>query len=132
MILNPGTPEEREIRAFSDDNHWKRGDLVRICTAGGGGWGDPLEREAGLVLDDVKDGFVSPQAALDDYGVVIDGDALTVDMAATAAKREAIRNGRGNTGLFHRFGYFDSGGGGTGMGQPEHSALTRASRLRPA
>jgi len=108
VILNPGTPEEREIRAFSDDNYWKRGDLVRICTAGGGGWGDPLEREAGLVLDDVKDGFVSPQAALDDYGVVIDGDALTVDLAATAAKREAIRNARGNTGLFHRFGYFDS------------------------
>ena len=52
--------------------------------------------------------FVSPQAALDDYGVVIDGDALTVDTAATAAKREAIRNARGNTGLFHRFGYFDS------------------------
>ena len=108
VILNPGTPEEREIRAFSDDNHWKRGDLVRICTAGGGGWGDPLEREAGMVLDDVKDGFVSARAALDDYGVVIDGDALTVDLAATAAKREAIRNARGNIGLFHRFGYFDS------------------------
>ena len=108
VILNPGTPDEREIRAFSDDNHWKRGDLVRICTAGGGGWGDPLEREAGLVLDDVKDGFVSRQAALHDYGVVIDGDALTVDMAATAARREEIRNARGNTGLFHRFGYFDS------------------------
>ena len=57
---------------FSDDNHWKCGDLVRICTAGGGGWGDPLEREAELVLDDVKDGFVSMRAALDDYGVVID------------------------------------------------------------
>ena len=108
VILNPGTPEEREVRAFSDDNHWKRGDLVRICTAGGGGWGDPLEREAELVLDDVKDGFVSLPAALDGYGVVIDGDALTVDAAATAAKRDEMRNARGGTGLFHRFGYFDS------------------------
>ena len=108
VVLNPGTPEEREIRAFSDDNHWKRGDLVRICTAGGGGWGDPLEREAGQVLDDVKDGFVSIPAALDDYGVVIDEVAMTVDAAATDAKRAEIRNARGKTGLFHRFGYFDS------------------------
>ena len=108
VILNPGTPEEREIRAFSDDNHWKRGDLVRICTAGGGGWGDPLDREAELVLDDVKDGFVSMRAALDDYGVVIDADAMVVDAAATDAKRAEIRSARGKTGLFHRFGYFDS------------------------
>jgi len=108
VTLNPGTPEEREIRAFSDDNHWKRGDLVRICTAGGGGWGDPLEREAGLVLDDVKDGFVSLQSALNDYGVVIAEDGLAVDAAATAAKREQMRAGRGKTGLFHRFSYFDS------------------------
>ena len=108
VILNPGTPDEREIRAFSDDNHWKRGDLVRICTAGGGGWGDPLEREAGLVLDDVKDGFVSPESALNDYGVVIHEDGMGVDAAATVAKRKEIRNARGRTGLFHRFGYFDS------------------------
>ena len=108
VMLNPGTPEEREIRAFSDDNHWKRGDLVRICTAGGGGWGDPLEREAELVLDDVKDGFVSPQAALNDYGVVLDEPGMAVDAAATAAKRNEMRSDRSKTGLFHRFGYFDS------------------------
>ncbi len=108
VILNPGTPEEREIRAFSDDNHWKRGDLVRICTAGGGGWGDPLDREAELVLDDVKDGFVSTEAARNEYGVVIDADAMVVDAAATDAKRAEIRSARGKTGLFHRFGYFDS------------------------
>ena len=108
VILNPGTPDEREIRAFSDDNHWKRGDLVRICTAGGGGWGDPLERDAQQVLDDVQDGFVSREAALAAYGVVIDADAQAVDLTATEVRREAIRRERGSTGLFHRFGYFDS------------------------
>ena len=108
VILNPGTPDEREIRAFSDDNHWKQGDLVRICTAGGGGWGDPLERDAQQVLDDVQDGFVSPEAALDTYGVVIDADAQTVDLVSTEVRREEIRKCRGSTGLFHRFGYFDS------------------------
>ena len=37
---------------------------MRIHTAGGGGWGDPLKRDVNLVLDDVKDGFVSLEAAL--------------------------------------------------------------------
>ena len=108
VVMNPGTSEEREVRAFSDDNYWKRGDLVRIYTAGGGGWGDPLEREAGQALDDVKDGFVSVEAALEHYGVVIDPGALTLDASATESKRREIREARGKTKLFHRFGYFDS------------------------
>ncbi len=106
VVLNPDTPDEREIRPFSDDNHWKCGDLVRIYTAGGGGWGDPLERDAAMVLDDVLDGFVSLEAARESYGVVIDPDALQVDVAATDAQRSAIRASRGKTRMFHRFNYF--------------------------
>ncbi len=108
VVLNPGTPEEREIRAFSDDNHWKKGDLVRIYTAGGGGWGDPLERDMEQVLDDVKDGFVSMRSALEHYGVVIDPASMTVDEDCTGGKRDSIRESRGPTKLFHRFEYFDS------------------------
>ena len=108
VVLNPGTPTEREIRAFSDDNHWKAGDLVRIYTAGGGGWGDPLERDPQMVLDDVKDGFVSLPAAFDLYGVVIDADSLNLDTAGTEARRGEIDKTRGKTKLFHRFDYFDS------------------------
>ena len=108
VVLNPDTPEERGIRAFSDDNHWYKGDLVRIYTAGGGGWGDPLEREPQRVLDDVKDGFVSISGAMESYGVIIDPDSLTVDGTRTEAKRDHIRRARGNTRLFHRFNYFDS------------------------
>ena len=59
VVLNPGCDGERQIRPFSDDNHWQAGDLVRIYTAGGGGWGDPLEREIHLVEKDVRGGFVS-------------------------------------------------------------------------
>ena len=108
VLLNPGTPEEREIRAFSDDNHWKYGDLVRIHTAGGGGWGDPLKRDVNLVLDDVKDGFVSLEAALERYGVVIDPDTLEVDTRGSETRREEIRKARGETKLFHRFEYFQT------------------------
>ena len=108
VVLNPGTPGEREIRAFSDDNHWKRGDLVRIYTAGGGGWGDPLERDPDRVLDDVKDGFVSLESAFDHYGVLIDPAALEVDAPGTTARRNEARSTRGDTKLFHRFAYFDA------------------------
>ena len=106
VVLNPDTPDQREIRPFSDDNRWQCGDLVRIYTAGGGGWGDPLERDAAMVLDDVLDGFVSLAAARESYGVVIDPDALRVDAAATKAQRAAIRASRGDTRMFHRFNYF--------------------------
>ena len=108
VVMNPGTPDEREIRAFSDDNAWSKGDLVRIYTGGGGGWGDPLDREPHLVLDDVKDGFVSAESALESYGVVIDPGTIIVDEKKTEAARQELRKARGPTKLFHRFNYFDS------------------------
>ena len=108
VVMNPGTPQEKEIRAFSDDNIWKKGDLVRVYTAGGGGWGDPLEREPDRVLDDVLDGFVSVEAAQRSYGVVIDPVTMAVDQRGTTALRTDLRNSRGPTKLFHRFNYFDT------------------------
>ena len=108
VVLNPDTPDEREIRAFSDDNHWKRGDLVRIYTAGGGGWGDPLDRDLALVSDDVQDGFVSVEAARRHYGVVMDPETLAVDAEASETERERIREARGETRMFHRFTYFQT------------------------
>ena len=108
VVLNPDTPEQREIRPFSDDNHWKRGDLVRIYTAGGGGWGDPLDRDIAMVLDDVLDGFVSANAARTSYGVVIDPETNRVDLDATESQRKQIRATRGDTKMFHRFRYFET------------------------
>ena len=108
VAMNPGTPQEKEIRAFSDDNIWKKGDLVRVHTAGGGGWGAPLERETDQVLNDVLDGFVSVDAAQNSYGVVIDPETMVVDQRATTAKREELQKSRGPTKLFHRFNYFDT------------------------
>ncbi|HCP22587.1 MAG: hydantoinase B/oxoprolinase family protein [SAR202 cluster bacterium] len=108
VVLNPGTPQEKEIRPFSDDNVWKKGDLVRVYTAGGGGWGDPLEREPDVVLDDVLDGFVSIEAARDSYGVVIDPSSLVVDQRETETVRADLRKSRGPTKLFHRFEYYDT------------------------
>ena len=62
---------------------------------GGGGWGDPLDREPSAVLDDVWDEFVSVEGAFKDYGVVITGSleemTLAVDLDATKLEREARR-----------------------------------------
>jgi N-methylhydantoinase B len=82
--LNPGTPREQDIGKI-DVLHLEPGDVIRVGTQGGGGYGDPLEREPERVLADVQAGLVSPERAREDYGVVTDGRA--VDGAATGARR---------------------------------------------
>ncbi len=47
------------------------GDRIIFATAGGGGWGDPLMREREAIVDDVRAGYVSPEAAERDYGFVL-------------------------------------------------------------
>jgi N-methylhydantoinase B len=63
------------------------GTRVTLRLPGGGGFGDPLEREPQAVLDDVRNGLVSLDAAERDYGVVIDAERARVDEAATVARR---------------------------------------------
>jgi N-methylhydantoinase B len=63
------------------------GDRVAFYSAGGGGFGNPFERDTGEVALDVKNGYVSIAKAGEDYGVVIDPDTLEVDEKATADRR---------------------------------------------
>jgi N-methylhydantoinase B len=62
---------------------------------GGGGWGDPLDRDPAAVLDDVWDEYVSVEGAFRDYGVVVTGSleemTLAVDQDATKLERESRR-----------------------------------------
>jgi N-methylhydantoinase B len=87
ITLNPGTPEERVLPALGDAIVLQRGDLLRLETCGGGGWGDPLAREPERVRQDVARGFVTPRGALEDYGVVVDAPTLEVDKTATQETR---------------------------------------------
>jgi N-methylhydantoinase B len=64
-----------------------QGQKVRLETPGGGGFGDPTQRDSVLVARDVALGYVSRNAARDDYGVVIRADG-SVDGAATEAQRK--------------------------------------------
>src|SRR6267378_1979424 len=65
----------------------KAGDAFRIRSGGGGGYGSPLEREAELVLEDVRQGYVSVHEAAVFYGVVIDAETFRVNEGATLLLR---------------------------------------------
>ena len=69
----------------------RRGDTFRHLSAGGGGYGDPLERDPVAVLDDVLEEKVSVAAAARDYGVVIDAARERVDDPATGSLRRRRR-----------------------------------------
>ena len=70
------------------------GEVIDCVTAGGGGYGDPLERAPGDVRDDVLDQRVSVSASVEFYGVVLD-EHLEIDAPATARRRDEIRKDRG-------------------------------------
>lgn len=62
-----------------------------MVSQGGGGWGDPLDRDEALVLRDVRDGLVSRGAARDLYGVIVAPDGRSIDADATVRQRKLAR-----------------------------------------
>ncbi len=59
VVIDPGGPNEREVDALADAEPVRAGEVIRIRTTGGGGWGDPLDRAPEAVLRDVRWGKVS-------------------------------------------------------------------------
>jgi N-methylhydantoinase B len=96
---------EQWLGAKSEGIKVHKGDLLYFNTWGGGGWGDPYDREAELVRADVARGLVSAEGAKR-YGVVIAADG-SVDAAATDALRAKLREQRGEPGLFDFGGTID-------------------------
>lgn len=101
-VLDPETHElspDGEYFFFARVPVWrtKPQTTFRYLTNGGGGWGNPLERDPERVKRDVRDGYVSIEGALHDYGVVITGDpehdpeGLQLDLPATEARRAELR-----------------------------------------
>jgi N-methylhydantoinase B len=65
-----------------------------VITAGGGGWGDPLERDPAMVSRDALEEFISAPAAREEYGVVFDPDSFNVNLEETRKLREQMRAAR--------------------------------------
>jgi N-methylhydantoinase B len=93
--LNPGSNREKDLGKI-DVLEMEPGDVLKIGTQGGGGFGDPLERPAAKVAEDVANGFVHAETAREAYGVVLTAEGA-VDEGATTERRSAIRTERGWT-----------------------------------
>ena len=59
--------------------------------AGGGGYGDPVERDAEMVMKDFLNGHISLKGARENYGVVIDQETMKVDINETERLRESLK-----------------------------------------
>lgn len=99
LWVNPGSPRAEYLGAVFSNVELVSGDAFSRPSSGGGGFGDPLNRDLQAVLDDVIDGYVTTSRAELDYGVVIDDSgemtrSWLVDLAATMRKREYIRQNR--------------------------------------
>ncbi len=85
-VEHPDAPAEEVRKA---NKPIMPGDRVRVQTSGGGGYGDPLRRDPALVAADVRNGYISGEAAETVYGVMLDekGEVLA---DRTAAQRERL------------------------------------------
>lgn len=92
-LINPGPGERLLPVLFKEPVAMVRGDLYRHVLAGGGGWGDPLERDVALVERDLRQGRVTGEGARRDYGVVAahEGGQWVVDRQATERERTVRR-----------------------------------------
>jgi N-methylhydantoinase B len=69
------------------------GDVTRMITPSGGGYGEPFERDVDLILQDVLNEHISADTARRDYGVVVDLQTRSVDRVATERIRASRRGG---------------------------------------
>ena len=91
----PGTKSKFLINDVPKDpgalNFASPGDIITFYNPGGGGYGDPLERDPEMVDSDVINGYVSLEKAREDYGVVIDPKTMKLDLKATQELRDSIK-----------------------------------------
>ncbi len=83
--------EMQDGTAVSSSTEVKAGDRIVIRSSGGGGWGDPLKREIGRVETDVLDGYISVDAARNEYGVVIDPASMKANREKTELTRKQMK-----------------------------------------
>jgi N-methylhydantoinase B len=124
-IIRAGSEVLERIPSKIDALAVKQGDRIVFRTAGSGGWGDPLDREARLVALDVRHDLLSPEKALADYGVAI-GDDGRVDETGTVSLRQSMRATRGEPARFN-MGFPAAGDDGS-PDLPEDIAVAKLSQ----
>jgi N-methylhydantoinase B len=84
-VVHNDVPSAKMFRALV-----KAGDAYVLRSGGGGGFGSPLDRAPERVQQDVRQGYVTIAAACDYYGVILEPESLTIDVAATNLQREKL------------------------------------------
>lgn len=94
IIVNPGRDDEKKLPTRYADYPLKSQDAFSLDTPGGGGLGDAYKRDPKKVLSDVIEGYVTPQAAANAYGVIVEQSegGWIINDAATAGARQAQNN----------------------------------------
>jgi N-methylhydantoinase B len=89
-VLKQNNVEEQILDKAIGTAELKHSDSVTCEMAGGGGYGNPLERDPKAVQEDVRMGFVSLSSARDDYGVSIHAETFAIQMDETMALRDQL------------------------------------------
>ncbi len=84
-------PNSSPIDVGVSNNKFGPEGMISNLTGGGGGWGNPFEREPEKVLNDVIQGFVSVEKARSEYGVVINSTKTEVDTEKTLSLRAGMK-----------------------------------------
>ncbi len=106
-LIKIGRDGKKEtIGGWAENGQWRKcllaayrfvpGERFLFESTGGGGWGNPLERDVAKVLDDVLDEYISVETAREVYGVVIDPKTLKLDEPAAHALRAKRLQANGN------------------------------------
>jgi N-methylhydantoinase B len=94
IVINPDGSSPVRLPARYADYPLKDGDIVRLDTPGGGGFGDPLTREPERVLADFREGYIGVAATERDYGVVLveSENGTAIDEDATGRRRASLKS----------------------------------------
>jgi N-methylhydantoinase B/oxoprolinase/acetone carboxylase alpha subunit len=93
LIFNPDCADEAEWPSKVSGRRVSAGNVIRVMGPSSGGYGDPFERDAELVLADCLNGVIGVEEARDGYGVVVNAAERRVDEAATR-KARSMRRGK--------------------------------------
>ena len=89
--MNPGIDVERIIPAVSASFALEPGDVFSVRTPGGGGVGNPLNREPDEVLQDLLEGRISERSASEDYGIIVRDGQLAGSATSRLRKKKHDR-----------------------------------------
>ena len=97
ITKNPDRASRRSMPGKVVGIRFRSGEVIELVEPHSGGYGDPLDRPADAVREDVADGLTTAELAAEAYGVVIDAATSVIDERATTARRRAMRQARAST-----------------------------------